>query len=53
MRFEIRLTIDVDPEANFLEVDDEEVLRVIKELFVDLVYDVDDMKLRSCEVKDG
>jgi len=53
MKFEVKVYIKVDPEANFLEVDDEEILRVIRELFVDMIYDIDDVKLVSCEVSNG
>jgi|OM-RGC.v1.037278432 hypothetical protein len=50
MRFEARLILDVDPEANFLEVDYGENCRVIDELLQDLVYDTDDIEVVLCDV---
>ena len=50
MRFECRLVITVDPEANFLEVDRVEMERVLEEILSVAVYDIDDVVLDQCEV---
>ena len=50
MRFESRLVLTVDPEANFIEADLEETERVIQELLSIAVYDIDDVILEECEV---
>ena len=44
MKFEIHMTLEVDPDANFLETfgDNTEVL---SELIQDSIYDIDDVKI--------
>lgn len=51
-RYSISLLIEVDQEANFLELGNGDNEDVIKELFKELVYDVDDIISLSidCEV---
>ena len=51
-RYGISLLIEVDQEANFLELDNEDNVDVIENLFKELVYDVDDVISLSidCEV---
>ena len=49
MSFELNLTIDVDPKANFLEVDPNYNLAVLGEVIRDHLYDIDDIKLTECE----
>ena len=51
MRFEVTITIDVDPDANFLEVDERHNMSVIKEMIIDCLYDIDDITVETCEVK--
>jgi|TARA_R110000822_G_scaffold85095_1_gene199437 hypothetical protein len=51
MRFEVIITINVDPDANFLEVDQRYNLSVISELIQDCLYDIDDITVETCEVK--
>tara|TARA_R110000868_G_scaffold97961_2_gene269564 strand:+ start:3963 stop:4127 length:165 start_codon:yes stop_codon:yes gene_type:complete len=51
MRFEVIITINVDPDANFLEVDDRYNLSVIQEMIEDCIYDIDDVTIENCEVK--
>ena len=51
MQFELNLTIKVDPKANFLEVDSNYNLAVIGEVIQDHLYDIDDIQVTECEVK--
>ncbi len=51
MQFELNLTIKVDPKANFLEVDRNYNLAVVGEVIQDCLYDIDDIKVIDCEVK--
>lgn len=51
MLFEVSLTIKVDPSANFLEVDPNYTLAVIGEVIEDCLYDIDDINVTDCEVK--
>lgn len=50
MRFEINIILEVDPDANFLETfgDNTEVL---SELVQNYLYDIDDVTILDCEVK--
>ena len=51
MQFELNLTIKVDPKANFLEVDSNHNLAVISEVIQDHLYEIDDIKVTECEVR--
>ena len=51
MWFELNLTIKVDPDANFLEVDPNHNLAVLGEVIQDHLYDIDDIKVTECEVR--
>ena len=51
MQFELNLTIEVDPKANFLEVDHDYNLAVIGEVIQDHLYEIDDIQVTECEVK--
>lgn len=51
MKFEVRLVIKVDPDANFLEVADGNSCSDIVDLFYAILYDVDDLKVMNCEVE--
>ncbi len=51
MKFEVNLSVKVDPSANFLEVDREYNLSVIGEMIEDCLYDIDDINVTDCEVK--
>lgn len=50
MRFELSIKIKVDPEANFLETfgDNSDV---VSELIEASLYDIDDVIVEECEVK--
>jgi hypothetical protein len=52
MKFEVRLVISVDPEANFIEADLEDMERVMKEIVSSAMYDVDDVLVEECEVEE-
>lgn len=51
MFYEINLIIRVDPTANFLEVDPKYNLAVLGEVIQDHLYDIDDINVTDCEVK--
>tara|TARA_R100000541_G_scaffold26703_1_gene36077 strand:+ start:294 stop:458 length:165 start_codon:yes stop_codon:yes gene_type:complete len=50
VQFDLNLTINVDPDANFLEVDPDYNLAVIGEVIRDHLYDIDDITVTECEV---
>jgi len=52
MKFEVRLVLTVDPDANFIEADLSEIERVIQELLSVAIYDIDDVILEECEVEE-
>jgi len=52
MKFEVRLSLTVDPDANFIEADLSDMERVIEELISIAIYDIDDVILEECEVEE-
>lgn len=50
MKFNINLTIDIDPDANFLEVDRKATLGNISEIIHDALYDIDDLEVVELDV---
>jgi hypothetical protein len=50
MKYEVILNLEIDPVANFLEVDDTESSRVVLELIQDMLYEVDDLSIDKIEV---
>lgn len=50
MKFEINILLEVDPDANFLETYGDNT-DVISELIQDSLYDIDDIVVLDCEVK--
>mgnify|MGYP003141641857 FL=1 len=52
MKYEIRMTITVDPEANFIEADLSDMPRVVQELVSSAMYDIDDVIVEECEVEE-
>jgi hypothetical protein len=50
MKFEINILIEVDPDANFLETYGDNT-DVVSELIQDSLYDIDDIVVLDCEVK--
>jgi|TARA_R110000796_G_scaffold43302_1_gene106418 hypothetical protein len=49
MAYEINITIQVDKDANFLEISGDNC-DVIKELITLSLYDIDDINVTECEV---
>ena len=51
-KYNINLTLEVDPDANFLELDNGDNEDIIEELIRVLLYDLDDVKCSEieCEV---
>jgi|TARA_R110000803_G_scaffold55557_3_gene112491 hypothetical protein len=50
MKFEARIVLEVDPDANFLEVSDINSCIEILELLENLIHDTDDVSILTCEV---
>ena len=50
LRFEIELTIEVEEDANFLEVSEDSKLEVVSEKISDCLYDSDDLKILDIDV---
>ena len=50
LRFEIILTVEIDESANFLEVDKDNELEVVKEKIADSLYDMDDIVIKDMDV---
>ena len=50
MKYEVILNLEIDPVANFLEVDDTESSRVVLELIQDMLYEIDDLSIDKIEV---
>ena len=49
MEFEINVLLWVDPGANFIDVHEDHSFSV-EQLVRDILYDVDDVKVKDCEV---
>ena len=52
LKYEIKMTIVVDPDANFIEADLSDMPRVIQELVSASMYDIDDVIVEECEVEE-
>ena len=50
LRFEVVLTVEVDESANFLEVNEDSTLEVVKEKISDALYDVDDLEVNDIDL---
>jgi len=50
LRFEIVLTVEVEEDANFLSVDEDSKLEVVKEKISDCVYDLDDVEILESDI---
>lgn len=44
MKYKIRVEIEVDPDAPWLEIGETDNSETIEELFTDFLYDIDDIK---------
>ena len=51
MKFDIRMTLDVDERENILPVVEEMYEEVVTELIQDVVYDIDGAEIQQIEVK--
>ena len=51
MEIEVNLILEVDPEANFLECNDEDILNVVMGEIKDTFYDIDDVKLKYIDLE--
>jgi|TARA_R110000851_G_scaffold97331_4_gene210948 hypothetical protein len=51
MDIEVNLTLTVDPEANFLECDEEATLEVLMDKIKLALWDIDDVKLNYIELE--
>ena len=50
LRYEILMTIDIEPTANFLEVEGVSDFNVIKETIQSALYDLDDIDIEDLDV---
>lgn len=50
MEYEVYLTVKVDTNANFLEVDKDDHSKIIDEHIRNALYDIDDITVIKCEV---
>ena len=50
MKFDIRMTIDIDEEDNILPIAEEMYEDVVRELIQDIMYDID-AEIKKIEVK--
>jgi len=50
MEYEVYITVSVDKDANFLEVDRDDHSPIVQELILNSLYDIDDLTIEKCEV---
>jgi len=51
MKFDIRMTIDVDERDNILPTAEEMYEEVVTQLIQDMIYDIDGAEIKHIEVK--
>ena len=51
MRVEVNINLEVDPDANFLECNDETSLEVLMGIIKNALYDVDDINITYIELE--
>lgn len=51
-RYNIQLSISVDPDASFLEADQDTNVEVLRDLIYNAIYDIDDIKIHDLEVEE-
>ena len=51
MKYYISIDMEVDPEANFLTVDDMTNTQTILDLVSDALYEIDDIEITNLEVE--
>ena len=49
--YTINMVIHVEPDAPFLELENNENVDVIRDMLKDLIYDLDDMTIKEIEVE--
>lgn len=52
LKYNLNLSISVDPEASFLEADRGTNLEVLRDLIYNAIYDIDDIKIHDLEVEE-
>lgn len=52
MEYRVYIDIKVNPEAPFIESDPSTTREVIEEMFGDLLYDLDDIEVKTLEVEE-
>lgn len=52
MRYRLFIDVEVDPAAPFIESDPSTTREVIEEMFGDLLYDLDDIEVKTLEVEE-
>ena len=51
MEIEVNLNLSVDPDANFMECDDQATLDVLIQMVKSAFYDIDDVRLTYIELE--
>ena len=51
MEIEVNMLLKVDPESNFLECNDEDILNVVMGFLKDRIYDIDDIELKYIDLE--
>lgn len=51
MKYYVSIDLEVDPEANFLSVDDIKSTQTILDLILQALYDIDDIKVTGADVE--
>ena len=52
MKYRLYIDIEVDRDAPFIESDPSTTREVIEEMFGDLLYDLDDIEVKTLEVEE-
>lgn len=52
MKYNISLSLEVDPDANFYGSDRTNTLSELEDILYNLIYDVDDVKILSLEIEE-
>lgn len=52
LKYNCTLSISVDPDASFLEADQDTNVEVLRDLIYNAIYDIDDIKIQDLEVEE-
>ena len=52
LKYNCTLSISVDPDASFLEADQDTNVEVLRDLIYNAIYDIDDIKIHDLEVEE-